>query len=106
MSFSSQSQCRNIFSSTRHSEHAMFKECSIEYYGKVVGFTKPSETQFGGNLIAALRLLCLKKALLMCIRKPKFVKKRKHRDVVLVLRRNVFGTMSLLFAKLSILLCD
>ncbi len=85
MSFSSPPQCKKIFGSNRHSEHATFKECSIEHFGKVVGFTKPSKTQFGGNLIAALQLLLLKQALLMCIRKPKFVKKKKHGDAVLVL---------------------
>ncbi len=81
--FSSPSQCRNIFGSTCHSKHAMFKESFIEHYGKIVGFTKPSETWFDGNLW----LLRLKQPMLMCVCKPKFVKKKKHREVVLVLQK-------------------
>lgn len=73
--------------STRHSEYAMFQECVQEHYGRVLGFTKPSETRFGGNLIAALRLLRLKAPLLMCIRKPQFVKRNKHRNIVIALQK-------------------
>jgi len=80
----------------------MFKECFIEHFGKLVGSTKPSETQFSGNLIAALRLLRLKVTLLMCIRKPEFIKKYKIEMLYWYFRKSVFGTMCLLFAMLFI----
>ncbi len=107
MSFSSPPQCRNIFGLTRHSEHAMFKECSIEHFGKEVGFTKPSETQFGGNLIAALQLLRLKQALLMCVSaSPSLSRRKSIEKLYWYFKRNAFGTMCLLSVKLSIQLCN
>ncbi len=76
----------------------MFEECSIEHFGKMVGFTKPSKTWFGGNLIALLHLLRLKQAMMMCVCNPKFVKKKSIDMLYLFLRRSLFGAMLFLFS--------
>ncbi len=65
----------------------MFKECSIDHFGKLAGLTKQSETQFGWNLIAALQNVSLEETLLMCICKSKFVMNKKHLDDALVLEK-------------------
>mmetsp|Transcript_4529 Transcript_4529/g.9435 ORF Transcript_4529/g.9435 Transcript_4529/m.9435 type:complete len:217 (-) Transcript_4529:1547-2197(-) len=66
---------RNIFGSTRHAEHAMFRQCAKEHTkGVLVSFTRVAGTRMCGHLIAALRLLRLKPALLACVHTPEFLR--------------------------------
>jgi hypothetical protein len=54
-------QCRNIFGSTCHGPHAIFKKHSIMHYNHIyIGFIKISECRMAGELIGLLRLLRLK----------------------------------------------
>ncbi len=51
-------RCRNIFGSTRHGPHAIFKKHSIVHNnGIYIGFIKISECRMAGELIGLLRLL-------------------------------------------------
>lgn len=53
--------------------------------GVPLSFIRVAGTHMAGNLIAALRLLRLKPALLACIRTPEFLRLNKHKLVVTVL---------------------
>ncbi len=60
--------CRNIFGSTRHSPHAIFKKHSIMHNNCIyIGFIKISECYMAGELIGVLCLLRLKDILRVTI---------------------------------------
>jgi hypothetical protein len=67
-------RCRNIFGSTRHGPHAIFKKYSKEFNnGIYIGFIKVSECRMGGELIALLRMLRLKDALRATINSAEYI---------------------------------
>ncbi len=52
--------CQNIFDSTHHAPHAMFKKYpKVHNQGIYIGFIKRSEYQMGGEQISLLQLFCL-----------------------------------------------
>ncbi len=70
----------------------MFKECSRENNNRIpLGFVKPSECRIAGKIVAALRVLCLKRALQQCIKKPQFLCLKMHKQVVVVLQKECVG---------------
>ena len=55
---------RNLFGSVRHGPHALFRKHSKQMNnGVYLGFVKPADTRMAGNLIALLRFLRLREAL-------------------------------------------
>ncbi len=68
----------------------MFRQCAKDHNkGVLVSFTRVAGTRMCGHLIAALRLLRLKPALLACVRTPEFLRAKKHRMVVVALTKEV-----------------
>ncbi len=68
----------------------MFRQCAKDHYkGILVSYTRVAGTQMCGHLIAALRLLRLKPALLACVRTPEFLRVKKHCMVVVALTKEV-----------------
>jgi hypothetical protein len=66
-------QCRNIFGSTCHSHHAIFKKHSIMHNNcTYIGFIKISECCMAGELIGLLRLLRLRNILRATIASKEF----------------------------------
>jgi hypothetical protein len=66
-------RCRNIFGSTRHGPHAIFKKYSIMHNNCIyIGFIKISECRMAGELIGLLHLLRLKDILRMTIASKEF----------------------------------
>jgi hypothetical protein len=58
-------RCRNIFGSTRHGPHAIFKKNSIMHNNCIyIGFIKISECRMAGELIGLLCLLRLRQDIL------------------------------------------
>ena len=80
-------RCRNIFGSTRHGPHAIFKKYSKEFNnGIYIGFIKVSECRMAGELIALLRMLRLKDALRATIRSSEYLQNHAR----LFRRENIF----------------
>ena len=80
-------RCRNIFGSTRHGPHALFKKYSKEHNGGIyLGFIKVSECRMAGELIALLRMLRLKDALRATIRSAEYLQNHAR----LFRRENIF----------------
>jgi hypothetical protein len=66
-------RCRNIFGSTHHGPHAIFKKHSIMHNNSIyIGFIKISECHMAGELIGLLRLLRLRDILRVTIASNKF----------------------------------
>jgi hypothetical protein len=66
-------QCRNIFGSTCHGPHAIFKKHSIMHNNCIyIGFIKISECHMAGDLIGLLRLLRLMDILRVTIASKEF----------------------------------
>ena len=52
---------RNVFGSTRHAPHAVFKKISkVHNNGRILQFIEPSECRRGGEALQLLRILRLK----------------------------------------------
>jgi hypothetical protein len=86
-------RCRNIFGSTCHGPHAIFKKHSIVHNNCIyIGFIKISEYRMAGELIGLLPLLRLRDILRATIASKEFKdiwEKTFRRDVV-VLENNEF----------------
>jgi hypothetical protein len=83
--------CRNIFGSTRHGPHAIFKKHSIVHYnGIYIGFIKISECRMAGELIGLLRLLRLRNILRATIALMEFkvIWEKTFQREVIVLENN------------------
>ena len=79
---------RNVFGSTCHSEHSMFKKVSKQHnQGQYLGFVKPSECQMAGEIIACLRLIRLKPTLQAVITLAEYLTLKRHRDLAMVLSK-------------------
>ncbi len=79
---------RNIFGSTCHSEHSMFKEEAPKFFKNCkVGFIKPSECRMAGEIIAFLSLIRLKPTLQSLVKSPEFLELNKHRKVTIAIRK-------------------
>ncbi len=65
--------CRNIFGSTHHGPHAIFKKHSIVHINRIyIGFIKISECRMAGEQIGLLRLLRLRDILRVTIASKEF----------------------------------
>ncbi len=85
--------CRNIFGSTCHSPHAIFKKHSIMHNNCIyIGFIKISECRMAGELIGLLRLLRLRDILRVTIASKDFkdIWEKTFRREVIVLENNEF----------------
>ncbi len=67
---------------TCHSQHAMSKECSIEHFDKLVGFTMPSETW----------------TFLMCYTSSSLSRRKNIEMLYWYSKMSVYGTICVLFA--------
>ena len=66
-------RCRNVFGSTRHGPHAIFKKHSMLHNKNIyIGFIKISECRMAGELIGLLRLLRLRPILRATIASKEF----------------------------------
>ena len=66
-------RCRNIFGSTHHGPHAIFKTHSLIHNNNVfIGFIKISKCRMAGELIGLLRLLRLRKILRATVTSKEF----------------------------------
>jgi hypothetical protein len=86
-------QCRNIFGSTRHGPHAIFKKHSIMHNNCIyIGFIKISECHMAGELIGLLRLLRLRDILRATIASKEFkdIRGKTFQIEVIVLENNEF----------------
>ncbi len=86
-------QCRNIFGSTCHGPHAMFKKHSIMHNNCIyIGFIKISEYHMAGELIGLLRLLRLRDILRATIASKEFedIREKTFRREGIVLENNEF----------------
>ena len=85
--------CRNIFGSTRHGPHAIFKKHSIVHNnGIYIGFIKISECRMVGELIGLLCLLRLRNILRATIALKEFkeIWEKTFQREVIVLENNEF----------------
>jgi hypothetical protein len=85
--------CRNIFGSTRHGPHAIFKKHSILHNkGIYIGFIKISECRMVGELIGLLRLLRLRNILraTIVLKEFKEIWEKSFQREVIVLENNEF----------------
>jgi hypothetical protein len=86
-------RCRNIFGSTRHGPHAIFKKHSIMHNnGIYIGFIKISECCMAVELIGLLRLLRLRNILRATIALKEFkeIWEKTFQREVIVLENNEF----------------
>ena len=86
-------RCRNIFGSTHHGPHAIFKNHSMLHNKNVyIGFIKISDCRMGGELIGLLRLLRLRKIIKSTIASKEFqeIWLKNFRRECLVLENNEF----------------
>ncbi len=86
-------QCRNMFGSTHHGPHAIFKKHSIMHNNHIyIGFIKISECRMAGELIGLLRLLRLRDILRATIASKEFkdVWEKTFQREVIVLENNEF----------------
>jgi hypothetical protein len=82
---------RNIWGSTCHAVHAMFKRCTRKHSKRIfVGFIKPSECRMGGELISLLRLLHLKDAFRSTINSKEFLGLNNFKEECCVLNNDNF----------------
>ncbi len=86
-------QCRNVFGSTRHGPHAIFKKHSIMHNNCIyIGFIKISECRMAGEPIGLLRLLRLRDIFRATIASKEFkdIWANSFRREVIVLENNEF----------------
>jgi hypothetical protein len=86
-------RCRNVFGSTRHGPHAIFKKQSMIHNKNIyIGFIKISECRMAGELIGLLRLLRLRPILRATISSKEFQDNwaKTFRRECLVLENNEF----------------
>ena len=86
-------RCRNIFGSTCHGPHAIFKKHSMIHNNNVyIGFIKISECRMAGELIGLLRLLRLREIIKSTIASKEFQDNwlKTFRRECLVLENNEF----------------
>jgi hypothetical protein len=86
-------QCRNIFGSTRHGPHAIYKKHSIMHNNHIyIGFIKISECRMAGELIGLLHFLRLRDILRATIASKEFkdVWENSFRREVIDLENNEF----------------
>ena len=86
-------RCRNVFGSTRHGPHALFKKQSmIHNKNTYIGFIKISECRMAGELIGLLGLLRLRPILRATISSKEFQDNwaKTFRRECLVLENNEF----------------
>ncbi len=103
--------CRNIFGSTCHGPHAIFKKHSIMHNNHIyIGFIMISECCMAGELIGLLRLLRLRDILWATIASKEFkdICEKSFRREVIVLENNelwkyVFTLWHSLYAPMRIL---
>jgi hypothetical protein len=91
-------RCRNIFGSTCHGPHAIFKKHSIVHNnGIYIGFIKISECCMAGELIGLLRLLRLRNILRATIALKQFkeIWEKHFRERSLFSRTRSFGSIYL-----------
>jgi hypothetical protein len=88
-----QKRCRNIFGSTRHGPHAIFKKHSIMHNNCIyIGFIKISKCRMARELIGLLRLLRLRDILRVTIASKEFkdIWAKRFWKEVIVLENNEF----------------
>jgi hypothetical protein len=86
-------RCRNIFGSTHHGPHAIFKKHSIMHNNCIyIGFIKISECRMAGELIGLLRMLKLRDILRATIASKEFkeIWEKTFQREVIVLENNEF----------------
>ena len=86
-------RCRNVFGSTRHGPHAIFKKQSLIHNKNIyIGFIKISECRMAGELIGLLRLLRLRPILRATISSKEFQDNwaKSFKRECLVLENNEF----------------
>ncbi len=101
-------RCRNIFGSTRHGPHAIFKKHSIVHNnGIYIGFIKISECRMAGELIGLLCLLRLRNILRATIASKEFkeIWEKIFQERSLFLRTMSFGSIYLHCVVLSMHQC-
>ena len=89
-------QLRNVFGSTCHAPHAVFKKISkVHNNGRVLQFIEPSECRMGGEALQLLRILRLKDTIMEAVMSKVFVECKKFHFIGQIVKHDGFWDLLL-----------
>jgi hypothetical protein len=94
-------QLRNVFGSTRHAPHAVFKKISkVHNNGRILQFIEPSECRMGGEALQLLRILRLKDTIMESVMSKVFIECKKFHFIGQIVKHDGFWDLLLAICQL------